>query len=154
MSVTAYRITKTKHLASAFDGEGARLYGGRWNSQGTRMVYAASSISLATLEILVHTDDVSMIMGQYSTIPIGIPEALILRVLSKDLPAGWFSPEPPSATQIFGDEWIRSGRSAVMAVPSAVTNEESNYLLNPAHPDFAALSIGQAGLLRLDTRLR
>jgi RES domain-containing protein len=153
MSITAYRITKTKRVKTAFDGEGARLYGGRWNSIGTRMIYVAGSRSLATLEILVHTEDVSTIEGQYSIIPVTFPEKLVLRISPADLPKSWSSPEPLAETQIFGDRWILGSRSAILEVPSAVTNEESNYLLNPAHPDFASIVIGDGAPFRIDPRL-
>lgn len=153
MSVFAYRITKTKHVANAFDGEGARLYGGRWNSIGTRVVYVAGSRSLATLEVLVHVEDISTIEGRYSIIPITIPDALISRIPTADLPAGWSSPEPVAATQLFGDRWILEGRSAVLEVPSAVTNEEKNFLLNPLHVDFGLIQFGDPLPFRIDPRL-
>ena len=153
MSISAYRITKTKHVASAFDGEGARLYGGRWNSIGTRVVYLAGSRSLATLEVLVHVEDISTIEGQYSIIPVAIPEHLIGRIQSSNLPKGWSSPEPVFATQVFGDRWVLEERSAVLEVPSAVTNEESNFLLNPRHPDFRQIKFGDPLRFRIDPRL-
>ena len=40
---TGWRIVKSRYASTAFDGEGARLYGGRWNSSGTRMVYSLES---------------------------------------------------------------------------------------------------------------
>lgn len=153
MSVSAYRITRTARAATAFDGEGARLFGGRWNSPGTRIVYVAGSRSLATLEVLVHIEDASTIEKEYCVIPLVIPEGLISRVDRGMLPADWNSPEPLPETQYFGDAWVRSGSSAVLEVPSAVTNEEHNYLINPAHPDFPAIVIGPASPFRIDSRL-
>lgn len=150
MSITAYRITKTKRIATAFDGEGARLYGGRWNSIGTRLVYVAGSQALATLEVLVHTEDISTIEGQYSIIPVVITEELILRISPDDLPQSWASHEPIAETKNVGDRWVHESRSAVLEVPSAVTYEECNYLLNPAHPDFAAITIEEAVPFRID----
>ncbi len=153
MSVSAYRITKTNHVANAFDGEGARLYGGRWNSIGTRIVYLAGSRSLATLEILVHVEDISTVEGQYSVIPVTLPEELIDRIPPLELPKGWSSPEPVTATQVFGDRWVSEERSLVLEVPSAVTNEEKNYLLNPKHPDFHQIGLGDPLPFRIDSRL-
>lgn len=153
MSITAYRITKTTHLTSAFDGEGARLYGGRWNSIGTRLIYVAGSRSLATLEVLVHAEDIIMVEDLYSIIPVVIAEDLVLRIACDDLPSRWFSPEPIAATQLFGDRWVADRKSAVLEVPSAVTNEEHNYLLNPSHPDFELITIGDAMSFRIDPRL-
>ena len=113
MNITAYRITKTKRTAGAFDGEGARLYGGRWNSIGTRVVYVAGSRSLATLEILVHTEDLSTIVGQYSIIAVTFPDKLVLRIPAADLPKRWSAHEPVADTQILGDRWIHGLESAV-----------------------------------------
>ena len=153
MSITAYRITKTKRAATAFDGEGARLYGGRWNSIGTRVVYVAGSRSLATLEVLVHTEDISIIEGQYCIIEVAIPDELVLRIPPDDLPGRWASSEPVAGTQAYGDRWVADFRSAVLEVPSAVIKEESNYLLNPSHPDFESIVIGDPEPFRIDARL-
>jgi len=153
MSVSAYRITKTKHVSNAFDGEGARLYGGRWNSIGTRVVYIAGSRSLATLEVLVHVEELSTIEGQYSIIPVTIPDELIARIPSAILPRGWSSPVSIAATQLFGDRWILEGRSAVLEIPSDVTNEETNLLVNPRHDDFNRIEVGDPLPLRIDPRL-
>ena len=154
MSITAYRITRTKYVATAFDGEGARLYGGRWNSVGTRMTYLAGSRSLATLEVLVHTEDTSTLEGFYSIIPVTFPEELVLKVAENELPGEWFSEEPIAETQIYGDNWVREGRSAILEVPSAVTHEERNFLINPAHPDFGRIVTGTAIPFRFDPRLK
>lgn len=117
------------------------------------MVYVAGTRSLATLEILVHIEDASALEGHYSIIPIEIPERLILQASVDELPKGWHSPEPLMETQHFGDIWVSEARSAVLKVPSAVTTEEWNYLLNPAHPEFSAITIGPAVLFRMDPRL-
>lgn len=153
MILTGFRLTKTKHVSSAFDGEGARLYGGRWNSPGTRMVYVAESRSLATLEILVHVEDISTIIEQYSILQVSFANELVKCIDESDLPAGWSSPEPLALTQIFGDEWVKKNESVILSVPSAVTSEERNFLINPAHPKFSFLSIGTAVPYRFDSRL-
>ena len=153
MTITAYRITKTRHASDAFLGEGARLYGGRWNSVGTRMVYVSGSRSLATLEVLVHTEDISAIAEDYCIIPVAFSDRLVERVEDQDLPEGWASPEPIAETQIFGDAWVRNNRSAVLEVPSAVTTEEWNYLLNPGHSDFDSIEIGPPTPFQVDPRL-
>ncbi|MDB0056761.1 RES family NAD+ phosphorylase [Akkermansiaceae bacterium] len=153
MKITAYRITKTKYASDAFSGEGARLTGGRWNPIGSRMVYLASSLSLATLELFVHTEDHAMLMRLFSYLPITFDSKLIETPKPKDLPKGWDSPEIMASTQIYGGDWLRSKRSAVLAVPSAVTQSEVNYLLNPEHPDFSKIKIGKAVPFQLDPRL-
>lgn len=150
---TFYRICKTKYAATAFDGEGARLYGGRWNSVGTRMVYAASTLSLAILEILVHLENED-VLPNYSYIAVRCPENVIKNAAEiTKLPKDWQSSPAPKELQQIGDNWINKNASAVLAVPSAVVPIELNYLLNPAHPDFSALEIGEPERLTLDSRL-
>ena len=153
MKRTAYRIVQARHAATAFDGEGARLNGGRWNSVGTPMIYTASSLSLATLEMLVHAEDVSVIYGRYVVIPVEFDISLVRRTPAETLPVLWNSPQPVAETQLLGDRWIESGISAVLEVPSAVTENEVNYLLNPAHPHFSRIVIGNAVNFKPDPRL-
>lgn len=153
MTIEAYRIVKTRYGMSAFDGEGAKRYGGRWNSVGTAVVYTSSTISLATLEILVHVDDLSLVRGLYSIIPVRFDESLVQWLSADELPPRWSEPEVSVQTQLLGDRWIREARSAALAVPSAVTPPEWNFLLNPAHRDFAAVNIGTMVAFEPDPRL-
>ena len=153
MKRTACRIVQTGYAATAFDGEGARLYGGRWNSAGTPMVYTSSSLSLATLELLVHTEDLSVIYDRYVVIPVSFDASLVRKLDLHRLPADWKAPRPISRTQLLGDQWIAAGTSAVLEVPSAVTEREVNYLLNPAHPDFSKILLGTTEAFRPDERL-
>ncbi len=149
---TGWRIVKSRHASSAFDGEGARLYGGRWNSPGTRMVYTASSISLAVLEVLVHLQEASL-LSSYSLVATRFDDGLIERLDRSRLPDGWRAyPAPPELQQI-GDEWVKSLRSAVLEIPSVIVQRESNYLLNSAHPDFPSMSIGEPEPFTFDERL-
>lgn len=139
MTITSWRIVKKRHSARAFDGEGARINGGRWNSVGVPAVYTAGSISLAILEMLVHGDPP---LAGYVVIPVAFDSALIEDVKVGTLPAGWSMYPAPAAANGIGDEWLRSRRSVVLRVPSAVVPSESNFLLNPAHPEFSKLVIG------------
>ncbi|HEY0142631.1 MAG TPA: RES family NAD+ phosphorylase [Thermoanaerobaculia bacterium] len=150
--IASWRLTKARHAAAAFDGEGARRAGGRWNSPGYPVVYTSASASLAALEIVVHVPR-SELLASYVVFACELPESLITRIALRDLPPKWqTSPVPPDA-QAIGDEWLRSGRSAVLEVPSAVVESESNYLLNPAHRDFARIRIGPARPFLFDSRL-
>jgi RES domain-containing protein len=153
MKRTAFRIVQARYAATAFDGDGARLNGGRWNSVGTSMIYTASSLSLATLEMLVHTENIAVIYGRYLVIPVEFDNALIQRMDRKALPALWNAPQPVAETQLLGDRWINSRTSAVLEVPSAVTEDEVNYLLNPAHPHFSKIVVGEAVTFNPDPRL-
>ena len=151
--VEAFRITKTKFVSSAFDGEGARLFGGRWNSVGTRMVYLGGTLSGATLELLIHTDDHVIVGGLYSYFRVEIPDEVVGRVEVHSLPDGWASPTPTTLTQAIGDRWIAGSSSAVLRVPSAITAGEFNFLTNPAHADFAKLKIGKPVAFEINPRI-
>ncbi|HLC01449.1 MAG TPA: RES family NAD+ phosphorylase [Anaerolineales bacterium] len=148
----AWRIVKTKYLGGAFSGEGAARTGGRWNSVGTRMVYTASSASLALLEVLVNLGSDAPLRG-YSLIELAIDEVLINEVTPSELPRDWRRIPPPMPAQILGDTWVREMRSAVLAVPSAVVPHEHNYLLNPQHADFPRIRIGDPSSFPIDERL-
>lgn len=148
-----WRIVKQKHADAAFDGEGARRYGGRWNSVGTPCVYAAESVSLALLEILVHTASESL-LSYYCLIPVSFGEDVVSVLDVSALPENWSESVAESQTQAIGDEWVRSGRSVILRVPSAITGIESNYLINPRHADFAHLEIGERRRIPIDPRLR
>ncbi len=150
---TAWRIVKTARVATAFDGEGARVFGGRWNSPGTTMVYGAESIALAALELLVHLQ-ASQLLASYSVIPASFDEGMVERLDATSLPRGWRAHPAPVRLQEIGDRWVARGRSAVLRVPSAIVPAEWNYLLSPAHPDFAKVEIGPASAFALDARLK
>lgn len=151
---TVYRICKTKYAATAFDGEGARLFGGRWNSRGTRIVYTAGSLSLAALEMIVHLGDDEMLF-KYSFAAAETPPDLILKVEDfTALPANWNDSPAPAAVQQIGDDWARSSASAVLEVPTSIIPLEKNYLLNPAHPDWSKIVLGSPQEFVFDERLK
>jgi len=147
--ITAFRIVKRKFAPTAFSGTGARLYGGRWNSPGSSVVYVAGSLSLALLEWRVH-------LSQWPPPPIVvIPVRFDFTVIwaPKRFPVGWNRYPATRAAAGFGDNWVRAARSAVLRVPSAIVPGEWNYLLNPNHADFQLISIGKPSVLRPDQRL-
>jgi len=136
-SFPVYRIVKKKHANKAFDGKGARLFGGRWNSKGAACVYTASSESLAILEMLVHAGP-RLISQHYSLFKARLPEKNVLRL--KELPDYWRAVPPSPETAEIGDAWLDSGESLALAVPSAIVPRERMYLLNPAHAGFNQLA--------------
>jgi len=150
--VTVWRIVKGRHAATAFDGEGARLYGGRWNSPGVPAVYASESRALALLEVLAGLGDTTR-LDAYVLLPASFPESLVTPIDLGTLPGGWDTYPPPAAAQGVGDQWIRESVSAVLKVPSVLVPGEWNYILNPRHPDFSAVRIGPVEPLLLDPRL-
>lgn len=151
MKQQAWRIVKEKHAATAFDGEGAWRFGGRWNSPGTRVVYTSATLSLAALEILVHLTP--PVMFKFVAIPVEFDDALVETVTSAALPVDWTLEPPPPSTQKLGDVWVKEVRSAVLALPSAIIPGELNYVLNPAHADFRKLVIGKPSPFSFDPRL-
>lgn len=151
--LTAYRICKTKHAATWFDGEGAYRFGGRWNSRGTRLLYTAGSLSLAALEMLVHLNDEEILLA-YSYAAAEFDENLILSVEDfRSLPENWSDSPPPLEIQRIGDEWAREQASVVLKVPTSILPVEFNYLINVQHPEFSKVKLGVPQTFNFDERL-
>ncbi|MDD3354921.1 RES family NAD+ phosphorylase [Zoogloea sp.] len=148
---TVWRITTGRFAQSAFSGEGARLYGGRWNPKGWEVVYTAESQSLALLELMVQDDP---LRAHYVLIPAQLPADLPeTRIDVDQLPDDWRTLGARDVLQAKGLAWLEGGQAAVLNVPSAVVPAERSYLLNPRHPDFARIMIGEPQSLQTDTRL-
>ena len=152
MTSTAWRIVKARHAAKAFDGGGARLEGGRWNSPGTPVVDTFGSAALAAFELLVHLGRGS-ILSAYVLIACTFEEALVSRLDDKRLPTNWRLYPAPPELQLIGDEWVKAGRSAVLKVPSAVIATDANCLLNPRHPDFPSIRVSNPQPFEYDPRV-
>lgn len=152
MTISAFRIVKKKWSASAFDGEAAKYYPGRWNSRGTRMIYTASSRALAMLEVLVHVDSEDLIREHYSIFQVEFPDTC-LRELGTPLPRDWKANPAPSSTKSIGDDWGVRKTSLVLAVPSVIVPAEHLYLINPDHADFAKMVVGLEQAVDFDPRL-
>lgn len=151
MTGIVWRVVTHRFAASAFSGEGARLFGGRWNRKGESVVYTAQSRSLAFLEMLVQDEP---LRANYVLIPAEIPDDIErLKIDSKQLPEHWRTLEARETLQEIGSQWLRCAKYCVLEVPSAVIPAELNLLLNPAHHDFARIKIGQAEALESDLRL-
>ncbi len=148
--LTVWRIVTEQHAATAFSGEGARLYGGRWNPKGIALIYTAQSQSLAALEMLAQ--DIPL-RARYVIMPAKVPKQLIEHYNLQQLPPNWRDPAVRSTLQMIGATWVKTGCSAVLAVPSVIIPTELNYLLNPHHPDFVKIEFGQAAPFTLDMRL-
>lgn len=151
-TVLAWRLVKTAWAESAFDGEGAFRFGGRWNSRGQRVVYASSTLALALLEILVHIDT-SRVIPDLVALSIETPKELfeegpysMLNEIHGGLP--WSLQQ----TRSIGDQWASSLKSPALVVPSAIIPTESNFLFNPTHPGFTRCRISKARKFSLDTR--
>ena len=114
-----WRIVPEDRARDAFAGEGAKVYGGRWNSPGFAVVYGSQHKSLAVLEQLVHLSPRSA--NRFKVFSLHFPESLLDRFSPEDLPKDWRQEPPPLSTQQFGDVWVRQSRSAVLALPSIIT---------------------------------
>ena len=150
--IRAWRITHSRFVNSAFDGEGAYLYGGRWNNPGHRMVYVSGSLALAALELLVNGIQPHEI-DQLVCIPVDLPKKLVQVLDLKTLPSYWAESPAPDETKAIGSIWLAAKKSAVLQVPSAVIPDESNYLINPLHQNFEELKIGPSRSFYFDQRL-
>lgn len=149
---TGWRIVPADQAARAFDGDGARLYGGRWNSVSVPIVYASEHQSLAALELRVHIDRTRM-RKPCQCFAVQFDESLMEVFRVRDLPPNWTQEPPPPSLQRLGDLWVKSGASVILAVPSVLIPRELNYLINPRHPDFSKLKIGKPADFTFDQRL-
>ena len=149
---SAWRIVRAAHVNSAFTGEGARVYGGRWNSRGTAVIYVSEHESLAALELFVHLTPLSP-NDRYRSFRLEWEDKLTEYFPVKRLPPHWNAEPPTFQTMQIGDEWVRAGRSVALAVPSVPSASEMNFLLNPKHPDFKRIKISQPVEYRFDSRL-
>jgi RES domain-containing protein len=149
---SAWRIVRAARVKSGFTGEGARVYGGRWNSRGTAVVYVSEHESLAALELLVHLTPLSP-NARYLSFRLDWEEKLTEHFPAKNLPPQWNAEPPIFQTMQIGDEWVRVGKSVALAVPSVLSTSEMNFLLNPKHADFKRIKISQPIEYRFDSRL-
>ncbi len=150
---TVWRLASARYSDHAFDGEGARLYGGRWNHPGTSMVYCSSTLALAALEFFVHLEP-DLAPPDLVAVAADLPAGLDVEALEVEaLPANWRTYPAPERLRDLGTGWVRSGRTAVLQVPSSVIPHEMNVLLNPAHPDFARIHIREAEPFSFDPRM-
>ncbi len=147
----AYRIVKERYRLTAFDGEGAYLYGGRWNSPGNRAVYLSETRALATLEILVNLP--SHKLQNYILFECEISDNKILTLDKKSISGNWRKSPASSLTKDEGDRFLQKARYPGMRVPSVIIPEEYNIILNPVHSDFSQVKILNPVAFSIDPRL-
>ena len=145
--VVFWRITRAKYdkVADAFSGAGAAQYPGRWNGAGVPVVYAACSIALGVLELLVHAKSRAALDERFVLFRGAADPDL---VFNPDLPAKL----PKSESRRIGNEWVQRSNHPILEAPSIITGEP-NYVLNPNHPDFGKIEIGESELFRFDPRI-
>ena len=137
------RLTKRAH-ADALDGKGAAITGGRWDSAGNSVIYAASCGALAAFEYLAHADK-AVFPATLVFLTIEVPDLQIERVHTP--------PADVAASRQIGDEWLASKSTILLEVPSVLIPKQKNYLLNPAHPLFGAVRIIETNPFAFDSRL-
>ncbi len=147
-----YRIVQEDWAATALDGEGARLYGGRWNSPGVAAVYLAESRALAALEILVHAPRQALLLN-WIVIELEVPDSLINTAPISKLPAEWRLQPSSRPAQTFGTRWLRDYQNLALLLPSVVIPEEKALLLNPLDPIMRDLKPGKPKPFSFDSRL-
>ncbi|WP_333823331.1 RES family NAD+ phosphorylase [Pinisolibacter sp.] len=146
-----YRIGSS--LYPLFDGTGAMLHGGRWNSAGSRAIYCASSLAAAQLETLVHVGRASP-PTNHTRISIEVPDDIAVTTIERHaLPPGWDHPTATDVSQSIGDDWFSSGRTAILRVPSVAAAEDHVWVINQDHPDFARMTASPPQPLVWDPRL-
>jgi RES domain-containing protein len=148
-----WRICRKRHAAAAFSGEGTRLFAGRWNPVGVPLVYTSLSLSLAALEVFVNLDPDEE-PGDLASLSAELPidETAVERIDLAELPPDWQLLNHP-ALQMIGAEWIASGRSLALLIPSAVIDGEWNALINPTHPAASTIKIAAPKPFRFDPRM-
>jgi len=152
MKLRSWRMVKRKHSSDAFSGEGARRFGGRWNSRGVPIVYTAEHASLAVLEILVHLGHPPLLQD-YVVFRLDFEDSLVEAIDESTLPGDWNSYPARAGLRVIGDRWLADGQSAVLSVPSAIVPLELLFLLNPQHSDFPRIKIGKPQPFSFDPRL-
>ena len=156
-SITVYRIgaETPNYLAEDRTGAGARLTGGRWNRKGSAVIYTSSSRALACLETLAHLSRDGALPYNRYLVEYAIPESawLVRARFDRSAHVGWDAEPPGLVSRAWGTSWRASGRSLVAEVPSVLIPEESNVLLNPAHPLFASVMLRKVRKWLYDPRL-
>ncbi len=150
MERISYRIIKGKHLKSAFNGDGARRYGGRWNSKGVPIVYTSDSLALCCLEIFVHLPSYRL-LKDYVYIKVVFDSDLVWNAQIAD---GWNARPVSRISQTIGDQWAKEMQTAVLRVPSVIVPDGNNYLINVNHPDSSKIKIADPIPLNFDPRLK
>jgi len=149
---SAWRIVRASREKTAFTGEGPWRYGGRWNSPCVHIVYVSEHQSTAALEVFANR--VPFILGEkYKAFHLQWPDSFTEIFPVKKLPVTWRISPPPPETKEIGDRWVQERRSTVLALPSAISPADTNFLLNPEHPDFKRIRIHPPIDFMFDQRL-
>ena len=151
MPLRLWRIATGAH--PIWSGEGARLFGQRWNPPGLAAIYTGTSFAVCLVEILVHANRKAPPSAARYVEAI-VPDDVSREQIDPASLPGWDDPHDMSVAQAFGRAWIESRRSALLLVPSVVTaGRDSNAVVNPDHPDAARIAVGPETPVALDRRI-
>ncbi len=147
-----FRIAREKHCRD-LSGEGARLFGGRWNKKGIGLVYTSQQASLAALEVLAHVSSPTLPSG-LKLVTIVVPDNVSQEVIEvSQLPSGWRNYPAPNLLAEIGTKWILSQKSLLLKVPSVLIETEKNILINPLHQEINKVKIVLVSDFNFDGRL-
>jgi RES domain-containing protein len=146
-----YRIANCNYVDD-LSGTGARLYGGRWNSEGKAALYMASSRALAVLEVLVHLPPL-MIPDNYCLVEIDVPDEDFKKITIEQLPPNWADISPPNGLRQIGDQFLKDKKHLLMRMPSSIVPMEYNFMLNAQHPAAKNVKIIKQSPFNFDERL-
>jgi RES domain-containing protein len=136
-----YRILRKPYSKKPLDGEGAYRFGGRWSSPGTRLAYTAEHLSLAMIEYFIHIDHDDP-PSDLVVVTAEIPDEVSrISISPRRLPPNWRQTPAPAQLASIGDRFANNSRTAILIVPSALAPAESNWLINPRHPDFSKVRL-------------
>ncbi|MBO0953222.1 RES family NAD+ phosphorylase [Fibrella forsythiae] len=150
--MVVHRLLQAAYHQEPLSGQGAALYGGRWNPKGFSLLYTTESPALSLLEVLVHINPARI--PAYYLVSIDVPDSL--RVFQpEELPAGWRATgtAQPLPSQSFLLDWLREPASLMVQVPSAIVPIMTNFLINPRHELFSACRVIQSAPFEIDERL-
>lgn len=151
--MTVFRITHAHYSDNPLSGEGASQYGGRWNSEGTRMAYTADSKALACLEMAVHSS-LNLLKADYYVHTIALSDKSVLDLDMALLDnEDWKAPKNLGLTQAIGDSFVREENAMALRVPNAIVEGDFNVLINPRHSDFKKIEIVSTVPFNIDERL-
>ncbi len=147
-----YRFCKTEFLKD-ISGNGAKLFGGRWNSKGLPLLYTSESVSLALLEFLSNVSN-NIYLGKTGFVILDVPKNIAINEIKQnDLPKNWKQYPATESLRKIGDEWIKENKYLLSKVPSSIVDIESNYLINPIHKDFNKIKVLAIKPYDIDKRL-
>jgi RES domain-containing protein len=150
--IRVYRIVRKPYSKKPLDGEGSYRFGGRWSSPGTRIAYTAEHLSLAMIEYFVHIE-ANDPPKDLVVVAADIPDTVSRVVLPREsLPSNWRQVPAPTALAAIGNAFATERKSALLVLPSALVPSESNWLVNPLHPEFTDIQVNPAEPFHYDAR--